>query len=111
MPTVVEKIRLVNTDEVDSGLLAAGLERMEAALGRGTDVEVREAIRVVVPEYRECVSRTPITDVEVQLGGAGRGAVDRRPPTRSLEAPVRAPLKRPIGTVGLGEHDPSVVLG
>jgi FlaA1/EpsC-like NDP-sugar epimerase len=53
IPTVVDKIRLVNTDEVDNEALRFGLDRIDTLLAAGTEQEVRDAIRSLVPEYTE----------------------------------------------------------
>src|SRR5687768_2069774 len=67
IPTVVEKIRLVRTDDVDAAVLVRGLDWMSALVSDGTDHEVREAIRQLVPEYSESVPRAPFADVEVRI--------------------------------------------
>jgi len=86
MPTVVEKIRLVNTDEVDAETLAFGLDRIDSLVAVGTDQEVREAIRALVPEYSVFTPHVPFADVEVPLGTTGTA------PLLRPAAPVVAPL-------------------
>lgn len=77
IPTVVEKIRLVNTDEVDGDMLCSGLQHIDAALAGGTDHEVHNAIRTLVPEYWKHVPPAPFADAEVPLGGTVGGVIDR----------------------------------
>ena len=90
MPTVVEKIRLVNTDERDPELLTYGLDRIEALIAVGTEHEVREAIRSLVPEYSEFTPRVPFADLEVPLGTTGVVAAIR-PATTPIGAQVGTP--------------------
>jgi FlaA1/EpsC-like NDP-sugar epimerase len=87
MPTVVEKIHLVNTGEVDGETLSFGLERIDNLLAVGTDQEIRDALRSLVPEYSELTPRAPFRDVEIPLVAAA-SPVDRRP---LGEPPVVAP--------------------
>ena len=98
MPTIVEKIRLVNTNELDADALAYGLARIDAVLPTGTDQDVRDAIRALVPEYSHSVRRSPITDVEVQLGKVVAENGHRRPSTRGIEAPLLGGVPHPIET-------------
>jgi FlaA1/EpsC-like NDP-sugar epimerase len=98
MPTVVEKIRLVNTDEVDAQTLAFGLDRIDSLVAVGTDQEVREAIRVLVPEYSVFTPHVPFADVEVPLGSTATAALLRpaapavAPLGSSLEPAMAAPV-------------------
>jgi len=78
MPTVVEKIRLVNTDQGDVESFAFGLDRIDALVAIGSDQEVRDAIRGLVPEYSEFTPRVPFTDIEVPVGTTGTAAAVRR---------------------------------
>ncbi len=94
MPTVVEKIRLVNTDEVNAELLAYGLDRMDGLVSIGTEQEIREAILALVPEYAEFTPRAPLSDVEVPIGSTGATAAIRR-----AAPPVVAPLGSPVDSV------------
>ena len=91
MPTVVEKIRLVDTDESDAELLAQGLDRIDALVAIGTEQEVREGIRALVPEYAEFTPRLPLSDIEVPLGTTGAAAIRRAAPP--AVAPVGSPLE------------------
>ena len=91
MPTVVEKIRLVNTDEANAELLAYGLDRMDGLVSIGTEQEIREAILALVPEYAEFTPRAPLSDVEVPIGSTGATAAIRR-----AAPPVVAPLGSPL---------------
>ncbi len=93
MPTVVEKIRLVNTDESNAEVIAYGLDRLDTLVSIGTDHEVREAIRDLVPEYAEFARRAPFADVEVPVGTTGTGATVRR-----AAAPVVAPVVTSVGS-------------
>jgi FlaA1/EpsC-like NDP-sugar epimerase len=93
IPTVVDKIRLVYTEEVDNETLRFGLERIDALLAAGTEHEVRDAIRLLVPEYTEFAQRLPFAEIEVPLGAIGGGVTDRRIATRSSgETAAVAPL-------------------
>jgi len=94
MPTVVEKIRLVNTDEVNAELLAYGLDRMDGLVSIGTEQEIREAILALVPEYAEFTPRAPLSDVEVPIGSTGATAAIRR-----AAPPIVAPLGSPVDSV------------
>ena len=96
MPTVVEKIRLVNTDEVDGPTVAFGLDRIDTLLADGTDQELRAAIRALVPEYLESIPRPPFADVEVPIGGNGAAVATRRAPARAYETPALGPIETPI---------------
>jgi FlaA1/EpsC-like NDP-sugar epimerase len=78
MPTVVEKIRLVKTDEFDADALSFGLDRIAALTIEGGDYEVRDALRALVPEYWESTPRAPFADIEVRPGAPE--IADRRPP-------------------------------
>jgi FlaA1/EpsC-like NDP-sugar epimerase len=98
MPTVVEKIRLVNTNEVDGEMFAYGLARIDALLADGTDEEVRGAIRALVPEYWESVPRVPFTDVEVPLNGSAPAVTNGRSPARTMESPGLGTVVGPIET-------------
>jgi FlaA1/EpsC-like NDP-sugar epimerase len=98
MPTVVEKIRLVNTDDVDVDLLAYGLERVTDALTQGTDREVRDAIRILVPEYTEFSPRGSLTDIEVPLGALASANGNGHVPPRVPESTARPPVAHPIET-------------
>jgi len=92
MPTVVEKIRLVNTDEADAETLAYGLDRIDALVAVGTDQEVREAIRALVPEYAEFAPRVPLADVEMPISTTGAVAAFRRA-APLVVSPVGKPLE------------------
>jgi FlaA1/EpsC-like NDP-sugar epimerase len=95
MPTVVEKIRLVNTDEANADALAYGLDRIDALVAVGTEHEVREAIRTLVPEYSEFTPRVPFADVEVPVGTTGTGvAATIRRATAPASGPVGNPLEQ-----------------
>jgi FlaA1/EpsC-like NDP-sugar epimerase len=98
MPTVVEKIRLVRTDDVDPDTLAYGLERISTLLAEGTDHEVREALRALVPEYWEVAPRAPLAEVEVQLYGTGRGMADRAA-ARTSDVSTHGPAASPVDAV------------
>jgi len=98
MPTVVEKIRLVRTDDVDPDTLAYGLERISTLLAEGTDHEVREALRALVPEYWEVAPRAPLAEVEVQLYGTGRGMADRAA-ARTSDVSTYGPAASPVDAV------------
>jgi len=87
MPTVVEKIRLVNTDEANAEILAYGLDRMDGLVAIGTEQEIRDAVRTLVPEYSEFMPRAPLADVDVPIGTTGATAAIRR-----AASPVVAPL-------------------
>jgi FlaA1/EpsC-like NDP-sugar epimerase len=100
IPTVVEKIRLVNADHVDAEALSVGLNRIDAVLAGAPDLEVRAAIRALVPEYSEFIPRSPLTDLEVPLGGVRRGTGEHR-------APVAVP-KPALGSAA-GLIEPGVV--
>ena len=91
MPTVVEKIRLVNTDEANAEVLAHGLDRMDGLVAFGTDQEIRDAIQALVPEYSEFTPRAPLADVEVPIGATGATPAIRRP-----AQPVVAALGNPL---------------
>jgi FlaA1/EpsC-like NDP-sugar epimerase len=91
MPTVVEKIRLVHTDEGNVETLAYGLDRIETVVAAGTDQDVRQTIQALVPEYTEFAPRVPLADIEVPLGTTGTAVAVRRAP-----APVVAPVGKPL---------------
>ena len=95
MPTVVEKIRLVDTDESDPELLAYGLDRIDALVAVGTEHEVREGVRTLVPEYAEFTPRVPLADMEVPLGTSGVAAI------RRAVAPVANPLEKGMTPVNI----------
>jgi len=91
MPTVVEKIRLVNTNEGNAEMLAYGLDRMDGLVAIGTEQEIREAIQALVPEYAEFTPSAPPADIEVPIGTTGATAVIRRtapPAVASLGNPL-----------------------
>jgi FlaA1/EpsC-like NDP-sugar epimerase len=91
MPTVVEKIRLVNTDEGNAEMLAYGLDRMDGLVAIGTEQEIREAIQALVPEYAEFTPSAPPADIEVPIGATGATAAIRRtapPAVASLGNPL-----------------------
>jgi FlaA1/EpsC-like NDP-sugar epimerase len=92
IPTVVEKIRLVQTDVVDPDAVEHGLERLAAAVAVGRDHEVREALRAFVPEYRESAPHPPFADADVGIAGFELGVVDGG--RRAREARVVASLTR-----------------
>ena len=93
MPTVVEKIRLVNTDHGDTESFAFGLDRIDALVAIGTDQEVLDAIRGLVPEYAEFTPRVPFADIEVPIGTTGTAAAVRR-----AAPPAMAPVGNPLET-------------
>jgi FlaA1/EpsC-like NDP-sugar epimerase len=86
LPTVVEKIRLVNTNHVDAEALAYGLERLGVLIAEGTDEDVRAAVRALVPEYLEFTPRVPFSDVEVPVDGAGTSVFGDRHAVRGPDA-------------------------
>jgi FlaA1/EpsC-like NDP-sugar epimerase len=88
IPTVIEKIHLVNPDEFDRDAFSFGLDRIALILGKGNELELREAIRALVPEYWEVISRPPFSDVEVRLGQPEYGPADRRTPNRGVQLPA-----------------------
>jgi FlaA1/EpsC-like NDP-sugar epimerase len=91
MPTVVEKIRLVNTNEGNAEMLAYGLDRMDGLVAIGTEQEIREAIQALVPEYAEFTPSAPPADIEVPIGATGATAAIRRtapPAVASLGNPL-----------------------
>jgi len=91
IPTVVEKIRLVNTNEGNAEMLAYGLDRMDGLVAIGTEQEIREAIQALVPEYAEFTPSAPPADIEVPIGTTGATAVIRRtapPAVASLGNPL-----------------------
>ena len=96
IPTVVEKIRLVNTDEVDADTFAFGLERIDALLAAGTEEEVRNAVRSLVPEYAEFAARPPFADVEIPLVATGNGIAGWRTPARADAPPTVPPAVNPL---------------
>jgi hypothetical protein len=96
IPTVVEKIRLVNTDEVDADTFAFGLERIDALLAAGTEEEVRDAVRSLVPEYAEFAARPPFADVEIPLVATGNGIAGWRTPARADAPPTVPPAVNPL---------------
>ena len=99
IPTVVEKIRLVNTNEGDGESLAYGLERIDTLLTAGSDKEVRDAIRALVPEYVDSALRPPtVTDVEVPIGVVGSPPLRRAQPSRAYATPVLGPIGNGIDT-------------
>jgi FlaA1/EpsC-like NDP-sugar epimerase len=100
VPTVVEKIRLVATDELDGDALVYGLDRISTLLAEGTELEVREALRSLVPEYCAYIPRAPFADVEVALDGAARGVSDRRPAVRAPQSPSRSAPESPVEPMG-----------
>jgi hypothetical protein len=58
VPTTVEKIRVVQTDETDSDILTSGLDRLAAAVGINDNDDLLIALCDLVPE---CVS--PLRDL------------------------------------------------
>ena len=99
MPTVVEKIRLVNTDDGDAEMHAFGLDGIDSVVATGTDQEVREAIRTLVPEYAVFTPRMPFSDIEVPLGTTGSGFARRAP----------SPALAPAGNTLEGGNSPADV--
>jgi len=97
IPTVVEKIRLVNTDEFDVDLLAYGLDRIGHLVATGTDREVRDVVRMLVPEYTEFSPRVSLTDIEVPLTAGTSANGNGHSPVRVPDA-ARAPVSHPIET-------------
>ena len=89
IPTVVEKIRLVNTNHVDAEVLAYGLDRLAVVLAGGTDQDVLGEVRALVPEYLEFTRRAPFSDVEVSVDRAGTSAFGDR---HAIRGPVAAGL-------------------
>ena len=77
------------------GERAKAVERMEALVAVGTEHEVREAIRTLVPEYSEFTPRVPFADVEVPLGTTGVAAI------RRATAPVANPLETGMTPVNI----------
>lgn len=53
VPTAIEKIRVVQTDETDSYALQFGVERLRVALTLATRKDLLDAIRMLVPECVE----------------------------------------------------------
>jgi FlaA1/EpsC-like NDP-sugar epimerase len=53
VPTSIEKIRVVQTDEADGQAIQQGLDRLSAALVLATDEDLLSAIRALVPECVE----------------------------------------------------------
>ena len=73
----------MDTDELDGDTLAFGLERIESLLAGGTEQEVRESVRALVPEYYEVAARAPFADAEIPLVATGT----RRAPAWPVDAP------------------------
>jgi len=96
MPTPVDKIRLVNTAEVDGETLRSGLDRLDALLPIGTDREVLEAIRAIVPEYASPAAPPAAAEIEVPLGSVGIAHAPRRALARNVEAPGSAAAPVPL---------------
>jgi FlaA1/EpsC-like NDP-sugar epimerase len=92
IPTVIEKIRLVNTDECDGEALASGLDRIGAMLAQGREQDVRDFIHALVPEFYELNPRPPFSDVEVPLRDTRSPVVDRRAPGRAAPLPGLGPV-------------------
>lgn len=59
IPTAIEKIRVVQTDEADARTLQQGLERLGAALAFATRDDLLSAIRTLVPECIEPLRQSP----------------------------------------------------
>jgi FlaA1/EpsC-like NDP-sugar epimerase len=98
MPTIVDKIRIVKAAEVDGDALRSGLDRLDALLPIGSDREVLEAIRAIVPEYAS-PGPPPAADVEVPLGSVGVAThAPRRPPARSVDVPASTAMPVPLDT-------------
>jgi 4-hydroxy-tetrahydrodipicolinate synthase len=68
---------------------------IDALVAVGTEHEVREAIRTLVPEYSEFTPRVPFADVEVPVGTTGTGvAATIRRATAPASGPVGNPLEQ-----------------
>ena len=91
IPTVIEKIHLVNPDEFDGEAFMHGLDRVMYILANGNELQLRNAIRSLVPEYSEVTRRAPFPDAEVRLRGPDSGTADRLAPTRGIQRPAFAP--------------------
>jgi hypothetical protein len=57
VPTAIEKIRVVETDEVDTVALQLGVDRLAVALTLATREDMLSAIRLLVPECVEPLRR------------------------------------------------------
>jgi FlaA1/EpsC-like NDP-sugar epimerase len=91
IPTVIEKIRLVDTDECDGEALADGLDRIGAMLAQGREQDVRDSIHLLVPEFYEVSPRPPFADVEVPLRDTRSPVADRWAPGRAAPLPGLGP--------------------
>jgi hypothetical protein len=77
-----------------------GLDRISTLLADGTELEVREALRSLVPEYCAYMPRAPFADVEVALDGVAHGASDRRPAVRAPQSASRSAPESPVEPMG-----------
>ncbi|HSU17083.1 nucleoside-diphosphate sugar epimerase/dehydratase [Longimicrobium sp.] len=73
VPTPVDKIRVIRTDETDAGLLRMGVDRLMAALALSSADELRGAICGLVPESVPPLrsTRTPAEADGVEEGAPG----------------------------------------
>jgi len=97
IPTVIEKIRLVNTDECDGEALSHGLDQIGVLLAQGREQEVRDSIHALVPEFYELSQRPPFSDVEIPLRDTRPMPADRRAPGWGVPLPgLGSPIDSPI---------------
>jgi FlaA1/EpsC-like NDP-sugar epimerase len=98
VPTMVEKVRIVQTDEPDGRSLATRLDDLAASVELGGDDDVVAAICSLVPE---CVSPLQDRGVEAMTrrgGLAGLSAGEGRPGSRLSSPPALVPVaKRAAG--------------
>jgi FlaA1/EpsC-like NDP-sugar epimerase len=77
VPTTVDKIRVVQTDEPNPGAVREGLERLAAAVALATPEDILSAIRTMVPEcveplrVAEVRTSAPLAIGEFHQNGAG----------------------------------------
>ncbi|HEU6450299.1 MAG TPA: nucleoside-diphosphate sugar epimerase/dehydratase [Gemmatimonadaceae bacterium] len=101
VPSGVEKIGLVQTDEVDGGAIRDGVARLLAAAARGEWGPIALALHVLVPEYS--APQIDLIQDEASFAGEGRSrgaddiAVETHPygpaigPRRARAEPPREP--------------------
>jgi FlaA1/EpsC-like NDP-sugar epimerase len=104
VPTMVEKLRIVQTDEPDGRSLAARLDELAASVELAGDDDVIAAICDLVPE---CVAPLQDRGVDALTRRVGvGGSPDRRPGNRLssslVPAAPRIPVQRRVHTGGPG---------
>jgi FlaA1/EpsC-like NDP-sugar epimerase len=101
LPTVVEKIRIVETDGVDSVRLETGLKRLFAATKSRCHDAVAQELRVLVPEYSPRAAQQDERELPLPRSSEPDVGLDRESSRRVVVREPRPPSDRATTREGI----------